>query len=95
MQAQRPCAEVGLGVTQALDQELIVPLLGPGVICREAESYEHGKPENVTNVDRQVECVIVQTALRSLHPVENATSFRIRRAGPRDPDPRLRCPKLL
>lgn len=87
--------QVGLGVAQSLEQELVVPLLGSWVVSRQAEYRQNGELEGIAQLDRHIESEVVNSALGTLHPVQHATSVRVRPSGPANPEARLRGQYLL
>ena len=65
-----------------VEQEAIMPALGPRVVGRQAEDGQHRQPEGVAQLDRQVQGRVVLGPLRPLHPVQDTASLRVGFARP-------------
>ena len=73
-------------IWNGLRQELIVPQIGMGIERHRREKNYDRLLKNVRSFDGHVQRRVVESTLRSLHPVNNAAAlrFRIARAPHRD-----------
>ena len=74
-------------IGQTFDQEPIMATVALRIIAREPENSQDRQFQGVTQLDRVIQGQVVDPSLGALHPVENASTFRVGIALDEDSDP--------
>ena len=77
-------------VRNAFSQKSVVPQICVRIKRHRREEDDDGLSQNVGGFDGDIQCGIVEGALRPLHPVDDAAAFGIGIAGPADRDAWIR-----
>ncbi len=75
-----PRSQIGLNIRQTLIQKNEVPEIRMGKIRNPRKIHNQRQRQQIRNLHRQVDRMIVDSALGSLHPVDDTFAIRIRPA---------------